>query len=274
METYLSTLAALLFLSTIGFAADDPYPYLVMDGNPSASLPKRFRMIKDMHVIGSGQFSRSQLMNIKKLINAPIIIVDLRQESHGFMDDIPISWYGIKNWENKDKSAFMIQAQQSRLLANLTQYSNITLYKILSKDSAGFIEKAQPISYKPETIYDEQQLAKELGLGYKRFYISDHSSPSATQIKAFKQFIKTVPANTWIYFHCRGGSGRTSTFMVLYDIFKHGKNSPLADILHKHTQLGGKDLAKLPEKNNYKYFLALQRLNLLKKQYQLVQTAN
>ncbi|WP_133127102.1 hypothetical protein [Legionella nagasakiensis] len=274
LKTYLSALIALLFFPAMGFAADSS-PYLVIDQDISAPMPKRFRIIntEGIQVIGSGQFTRSQLINIKKQINAPIIIVDLRQESHGFVDDLPISWYGVKNWGNKGKSALLIQSQQSRLLTTLAKQTNVTLHKILRKNLEDVIEKTQTILYTPETIYDEQQLAKELNLGYKRFYIPDHASPSTAQIKAFRQFVQTIPANTWVYFHCRGGSGRTSTFIVLYDIFKNGKHTSLPQILHNHAQAGGKDLAKLPTKDSYKYPFALQRLNMIKQQHQLAQFA-
>ena len=246
-------------------------PLLVIDAVDDARLPKNFRIMDKhgMQVMGSAQFTRQQLIAIKNTINAPIIIVDLRQEAHGFINGLPVSWYGKKNWANKGKAAASIIADQQKLLATLNTQSTVTLYQILKKSAAGAIAKAQSIQLKPRQVYSEQQLAAKLGLGYKRFYVTDHSAPSSAEVDRFKAFIKTVPKNTWLYFHCRAGVGRTTTFMVLYQLLQNGKHESLADILHYQIQIGGKDLMTLPAKTTYKYILAEQRLALIKKYYQL-----
>ena len=42
-----------------------------------------------------------------------MLIVDLRQESHGFLNGNAISWYGTRNAANEGKIGRQIEAEQS-----------------------------------------------------------------------------------------------------------------------------------------------------------------
>jgi hypothetical protein len=44
--------------------------------------------------------------------------------------------------------------------------------------------------------------------------------------------------------HCRGGKGRTSTFLALLDLLKNAAPLPLEIILERQTRLGDYDLRK------------------------------
>lgn len=267
MDEFMITFAAFFLFAATCYAA--PSPLLVVDNTDNKPLPKRFRIMNQNNIkmIGSGQFSKAQLIRIKKKINAPMIIIDLREESHGFVNELPISWYGSRNWDNKNKSVSLINTEQHNRLSSLNLQKTLVLDKILLKNSDGVIEKTKQIYLKLEKVYTEQQLAQALGLGYKRFYVTDHSPPGATEMKAFEQFVQSVPDNTWLYFHCRGGSGRTSTFMVLYDIIRNGTKESLHHKLQYQTQSGGKNLEMMPSKSSYKYPLAQQRLDVIRQFY-------
>ena len=95
---------SLLFLSTMCCAGHNSLS-LVFDGKLNANSPKRFRILdsRGLKAIASGQFSEAQLIELKAQLKAPIIIVDLRQESHGFVNGYPVSWYGPKNQANMRK---------------------------------------------------------------------------------------------------------------------------------------------------------------------------
>lgn len=242
-------------------------PLLVMDGQPKAHFPKRFRILNHIHAIGSGQFSKSQLLRIKHIINAPILVVDLRQESHGFFDDLPISWYGPQNWANQNLSPFQINQKEQTLLTNSNNSPPLQLHSIRLKSQNDVILKTETVSIQPVDVASEEETVKRLGLQYHRFYIPDHDVPTTSQIMRFKKLIQSLPANTWVYFHCRGGSGRTTTFMVLYEIFKKGRLMPLEQLLEHHHRSGGKDLKKLPDKSSYKWPLAKARYDLIQKIY-------
>lgn len=236
---------------------------LVVDSDPKTVLPKRFRIINSngMKAIGSGQFSKAQLIHIKNQINAPIIIVDLRQEAHGFADGLPISWYGVKNWENLHRSNHEIEIIQDHLLKNLTENELNTVHYIVKKDKMGRIIESRTDPLTINSAYTEEMLAKQLGMGYQRFYIPDHMPPDKEQIRSFNHFLRTVPKNNWLYFHCRGGAGRTTTFLMLYDLFLNKNHVELEEIIKRQIEFGGKDLTKLPPQTSYKYHYAKKRLD-------------
>ncbi len=200
-------LLVLTICSSINYAAQAlPKPLPVIDGS-DAPLPKRFRIMDEqgIHIIASGQFSKDQLLQIQQKIKAPILIIDLRQESHGFVNQWPVSLYGDKNWANKEKSPSLILTEQRTWLESLATQTRAEFYRIEEKSAQGSIISAAPHSLNIQSVLSEAKLAKELGMGYKRFYIADHTPPSIQQVAEFNAFVKTIPKTTWIYFHCRGG---------------------------------------------------------------------
>ncbi len=87
---------------------------------------------------------------------------------------------------------------------------------------------------------------------YQRFYIEDFHGPDQASVVKFVNFAKTIPDNTWLYFHCRAGRGRTTTFMSMYDMMKNAKQVTFDEIMDRQLALGGADLRDLPE-GNFKY---------------------
>ena len=85
----------------------------------AAYIPSR-RGLSRLHASGSAQFTEKQLQALagvlKEKASGPVYIVDLRQESHGFANGIPISWYGPRDWGNKGKSHHaVLQDEKNRL---------------------------------------------------------------------------------------------------------------------------------------------------------------
>ena len=94
--------------------------HIVEDAPNNASLPIHFRRafcnigsdncafinkkgLLHLHISGSGQFSESGLKIIQEIIppNFSIIDIDLREESHGFINGIAVSWKNEFNNANK-----------------------------------------------------------------------------------------------------------------------------------------------------------------------------
>ena len=244
-------------------------PLLVFDGNPALPLPPNFRMTvptgkNPLNAIGSAQFSRQQLIHVRQKIKGRLMDVDLRQESHGFINGLPISWYGPRNWANKEKTPQQIRRIEQELLAGLKTKKAVTVYTILKKSPAGRVLKTKSITILPKTANSERVLVTQLGVGYRRFFVPDHTPPTHAQARAFVKFIKTLPKNTWLYFHCRAGKGRTTTFMVMLNILRSSNHQSLSAILKHQAAIGGKNLVALPAKSNYKYPGAVERLEFLK----------
>jgi protein tyrosine phosphatase len=85
--------------------------------------------------------------------------------------------------------------------------------------------------------------------------------------------MKQIPQNQWLYFHCKGGKGRTTTFMAMVDMIHNAKQHSFEEILIRQQKLGGQNLLNLnPAKplNNY----AAERLEFLNSFYQYCQQNN
>ena len=77
------------------------------------------------------------------------------------------------------------------------------------------------------------------GLKYQRFAVKDGGIPSTTVIDDFVDFIKNKPEGQHLHFHCDAGEGRTTTFMVLYQIMTDNGNLSLDQILCYQYNMGG-----------------------------------
>lgn len=67
-----------------------------------------------------------------------------------------------------------------------------------------------------------------LQLNYIRIPVQDRHGPDDDTVNAFVTFVKTLPEDVWLHFHCLAGEGRTTTFMVIYDILRNAPLVPYA----------------------------------------------
>lgn len=283
----LKTLAlGITFIIVVGIGAyvwaRSTRPLLVLDMQNMAEFPSRFRTSSDLitndqintkglsslRMMGSGQFSEVSLRFILHHFNIQrLTIIDLRQESHGFLNGDAISWYAAHNAANRKKSDKQIEKIQERLLTNLKQLSRVNIYKILEKAEDATIKHSKPILYNVQDVKSEAEVSAEHHFDYQRVYVQDFHAPDSFQVDRFIQIVKRLPPGEWIYFHCRGGVGRTTVFMAMYDMMHNAKRISFDDVLARETTIGGKDLTDLPTKGSYKYSFGLERINFLRKFY-------
>jgi len=255
---------------------------LVLDMRNAPQLPKNFRAVTDvlpdsmnttgladLHIAGSAQFSRSSLQAIlQHLHTKQLLVIDLRQESHGMLNSNAISWYGWHNAENAGKKPAEIEEEQTALLKALGEEEVAVVNNILQKSPDGGIQKVKPIEYMVHQTSSEEQMVTDMKLRYKRIYVQDFHAPSDKAVDRFLEIIRSVPKDRWIYFHCRGGSGRTTEFMAMYDMIHNAKTVSFDDIIARQIALGGKDLTMMPEKNNFKHGWASDREKFIRKFYE------
>lgn len=255
---------------------------LVLDMRNAPQLPKNFRAttntlpaeintqgLSDLRIAAGSQFSTAAFTKIlQRLKTKKIIVIDLREESHGMLNNNAVSWYSPRDAANAGKSSSQIEDEQSQLLAALGEEEIAVVNTILKKSADGKIEKVKPIEYLVHQTSTEEELVTSMGHRYERLYVQDFHAPTNKEINRFVELYKTLPKNKWIYFHCRAGIGRSTVFMAMYDMMHNAKQVPIVDIFARQAALGGKDLTKLPEKNNFKYQWAVARLNFLKQFYQ------
>ncbi|HWR38126.1 MAG TPA: protein tyrosine phosphatase [Patescibacteria group bacterium] len=226
-------------------AADSPDLQLRLDVmDEGEKLPSAFRMIPDLQASGSREFSSGGLRAIKAALpDTPVIIVDLREESHGFADGTAISWYGYRNWANLGKRQDEIVRQEQDQLAALTKTAAVTMISDVKHKNGKTGEAEQgAVTRHVQSALTEEELAKSLDLGYYRITVTDHRGPVDSKVDQFITFVNALPPDVWLHFHCEAGHGRTTTFMAMYDMMRNGKTVGLTDIIARQHQAGGVNL--------------------------------
>lgn len=236
----------LLFTSLISskplcFTSNKNESIITIDSTSSVGLPMRLRYIPTLNISGSAQFTKDQLLNLKNSINKDnICIVDLRQESHGMINDLAISFLNpYKDLNNGFTTEQTIKAENS-LLNKIKIGNTIQLYK-----HTGIFIKDITVDF----ISNESQLVTEADMQYKRFAVKDNSAPTPDIVDEFVEFIKNKPDDIHLHFHCAAGKGRTTSFMVMYQAMKNNSNLTLEQLLSYQYNIGGVNL----HDNNIQY---------------------
>ena len=236
----------LLFTSLISskplcFTSNKNESIITIDSTSSVGLSMRLRDIPTLNISGSAQFTKDQLLNLKNSINKDnICIVDLRQESHGMINDLAISFLNpYKDLNNGFTTEQTIKAENS-LLNKIKIGNTIQLYK-----HTGIFIKDITVDF----ISNESQLVTEADMQYKRFAVKDNSAPTPDIVDEFVEFIKNKPDDIHLHFHCAAGKGRTTSFMVMYQAMKNNSNLTLEQLLSYQYNIGGVNL----HDNNIQY---------------------
>lgn len=251
------------------------------------TLPKKFRSAKDvlllnvspqlnlegldLNISGSGQFSEESLNFFLQYLEHPnnCYIIDLRQECHGFVNGLAVSWYTPRNWHNISKTSEQIQEEESMLLNKIPKEEHLAIFKIIKKhEQEGNFPDTTSLLVLVEEILTERQLTERNQLNYIRLPVTDHQKPNMETIDQFIAFIQSLPTEHWLHFHCAGGAGRSTTFMSIYDMMKNAKNVKFEDILYRQYALGGSHLADVKAKDDWKHIHAQERLEFLKMFYE------
>lgn len=211
---------------------------------------------------GSSQFAEDELRAMQSQLPPYFVIVDLREESHGFIDGNAVSWYANKNRGNSGKTTIAILNDEKNRLFQAAAAKTIVYH--LDLDTTGCM--------RVNTIKTEEELAQEYGLGYFRLPVTDHLRPNDAKVDMFINFTKSLPPSTWLHFHCSAGWGRASTFMIMYDMMHNSKHLEFEDFIVRQKLLGGKDFWELPDPNSWKYEAMVDRVTFLKQFYLYTKT--
>lgn len=284
-------LVILLFVLSLASAfvwAEITKTLLVSDMKNEVKLPKNFRSTNvipqdknnidwngftELNIAGSAEFSEKSLPEILQALKVPhITIVDLRQESHGFLNGDSVSWYAPQDAGNEKLTNDQINKSEQARLRLLESHRKVKVYDILSKTDDGFIENTKSNRVTVRNVSSEQSVAEKNNLNYFRLYIQDFHAPKATEVDRFITFYNKLSSNDFLLFHCRAGVGRTTTFMVMFDMLRNAKQVSFDQILSRQAAIGGKDVTELPVPGSFKYKAAVERMTFLKKFYQYAKT--
>src|SRR5438874_11149413 len=237
--------------------ADANSPVLISDIDPklAKTLPRNFRTtdkplksnkgdqlpasngLADLHASGSGEFTADNLKFVLAQARGPVTVFDLRQETHIFVNGLPISWFATNDWANVGRTRSEIEADESARVQSLKPGSEIAVRP------GEAIKKADTASGTPQAVILEQASTEREPVeanraAYVRLTVTDHARPLDDEVDRFIRAIRALPENGWAHFHCEAGRGRTTTFMVLYDMLRNAARVPMEDIVRRQQLLG------------------------------------
>ena len=252
-----------------------------LDEDPELAEPRNFRMASDnwrvepedepptregldnLRISGSAQCTAAGFASLYATLaaavapGAPIYDVDLRQESHGFADGLPVSWHKKNNLANEGKTPEEVALDEEERLADLAGVTTTFVPK--GKTGKGRVEA---FTFAPQNVQTEKEVVEALGFRYVRFYVTDRTQPDTETIEAFLDFVESLPRDAWLHFHCRAGHGRTTTFMAMYDMIRN-PDIPAETIIERQHLIGGADLTAMKDEE-WKNERIVQRLETLK----------
>lgn len=205
--------------------------FLVMDTDRDTPLPNRYRDLPSLNISGSAQFEPSQIDNLKKQINIlDTYIVDLRQESHGFLNDDAVSFYSTERLLNNGFDSEETLASEKEKFGAIKPGD---IQNIFNKRGA-FRE-----SITVEKSQIELSLVKNAGLNYVLFATRDGHIPTPSMVDSFVSFVVKTPPTTHLHFHCDHGEGRTTMYMAMFQMMKESTLKSLNEILDEQLEAGG-----------------------------------
>ncbi len=236
--------------------SDADSPVLISDIDPklAKSLPRNFRTtddsikankgqipaetgLADLHASGSGEFAADGLKLLLARTRGAVIVFDLRQETHIFVNGLPISWFATHDWANVGRTHDEIEADEAARVKSLKAGSKIVV------NPGAAIKKPGATSSAPENVTVEhasmeREVVEANRAAYVRLTVTDHARPLDEEVDRFILAVRTMPENGWAHFHCEAGRGRTTTFMVLYDMLRNANRVSLEDIVRRQQLLG------------------------------------
>ncbi|KAL0489893.1 hypothetical protein AKO1_015064 [Acrasis kona] len=248
---------------------DAPIFFVYDHKTDSELLPKQFRTfaqmyktkspsyngsyigLEDLKVSGGQQPSASQFIEINKNLDYKLgAVLDLRKESHVILNGIPVSWYGRGNAANVHKTTQQVEQDQLTRLNELRQLEGqaINVSHIIKEGIRGDVDRVRTEKILVSKVSSEKELLASMGIKYHRFYITDHHGPTVAELDKFVRFVldwnvtQFNSSKPYLYLHCRGGFGRTTSMMSVFDMIFNSKRVSLKDILDRNVLSGGRNL--------------------------------
>lgn len=266
-KAFMRKLALLLFLSIFLTSSSIPVfaalcdatkanPCIVQDTKQDLPEIKNFRTVKmildrydgnvkgleGVWMSGSGAISRegwkALAANIKSETKGKVkrmINIDLREESHGFLNGNSINLTSEYNWINRGKTSQQSLADEERWLGHLSTQIQIDNVLTASQFKSGKFVQGTVVPV--VSLESEATLTDKAGFHYFRLAVSDHMAPRDEEVDKFIHLITNLSGDTWIHLHCRGGNGRTTTFFVMYDMLKNADQVSFDEIIKRHASV-------------------------------------
>jgi protein-tyrosine phosphatase len=237
--------------------ADVGSPVLIwdVDRKLAAALPRNFRTTDDplranngqkiptktgltnLCASGSGEFTTDGLQLLLERTRGPVTVFDLRQETHIFVNGLPISWFATNDWANVGRTHNEIEADEAARVKSLKPGSKIIVHPGAAIKKPG-VTSSVPENVIVEHASTERELVETNRAAYVRLTVTDHARPLDEEVDRFILAVRTLPENGWAHFHCEAGRGRTTTFLVMYDMLRNATQVSLDDIVRRQRLIG------------------------------------
>lgn len=267
---------------------DKPYrtgTYLIFDND--AERPTKDgnyrsgrRLDPPLRASGSHQLDAAMLTSVVDRIanDGPelhrILIVDLRQESHAFVDGRAVSWCADRDWSNVGQPPAWIARDEQCQLEKLAAAPETIIFAVRK----GVDGEIQIVGTAPLHVVRAEteemvvaRLQSRFELSYFRLHVTDHCAPEDDAVRTFLQLLGNVAPTTWVHFHCHGGDGRTTTFLTMYDMLTMATRHPriavppdLEYFWQRQLQLFHYDLKPDPMSKRWQVPLSEARWGLLR----------
>lgn len=164
-----------------------------------------------------------------------VLVLDLRQENHGYLNGNAITLCDLYNWLNLGQTAAETMLTEVSWLMTLSKLANID--NVLTSLQFSKKEYHLGTSIAVEKLATEKEIVSGLGLSYYRIAVTDHRGPTDEAVDSFVTLVDNLPSSTWIHVHCRAGKGRTATFLALYDMLKNADKASFNDIVERQAAI-------------------------------------
>ena len=224
--------------------------------------------LDELKVSASSDFSAGELdaaiAEIRKYHDGPITVVDLRKETHGLLNGNHVSRFGKQNWDNIGLSREEIIAAEQEIIHG-------TVGKQVEVGSTRPGARMTPLDV--TSAQTEAELCASRGIGYFRLTVLDHCFSDPRSIDDFIAFVRALPEDTWLHFHCQAGMGRTNMYLIFYD-FLRNPGVPEKDVIYRHFNQGGNFMyyqGDRPNEEAYKVPLAQEKAEMIPLVYRYIQ---
>jgi len=223
--------------------------------------------LSDLRASGSGEFSLKGLQALLARTKGPVTVFDLRQETHLFVNDLPLSWYASHDWANVGRPQADIEKQEAQQVQSFKPGSNIDV-RTGQPVKHGDGSSVTPQQVTVQHASTERNLVESRAAHYVRVAVTDHACPLDSAVDEFVIAVRALPQNAWAHFHCEAGLGRTTTFMVLYDMLRNANRVSLDDIVQRQKILSkGYDVLQPPDADDWKAPYAAERAKFVRTFY-------